>query len=179
MVYIYPLNSRHSARALKAPIMPSFLWSLSGPGALTATANFCPQELCSQGELITPVAAECIMSRRSKRLLITERKARLHLLNDGTQRIIADVSFSNKDSECWPYAKHSAQSWDMVDKTNVVPDPLGAQDLMGSSGFSKSHLFPRADVHGQGIQLFSSLHPAWGSFQVPQGRNQCSKPHLY
>ena len=62
-----------------------------------------------------------------------------------------------------------------------VPAPLGAHNLMGSSGFPKNHWSPRTDVHDQGIQLFPSppLHPECGSFQVPQGRNQCRKPHLH
>lgn len=103
----------HSTRSLKVPTTPSFLWALSGPTALTATANSCPQELCSQEG-----TAESTKSLRSKRLLITERKASLHLLNDGTRRITADMCFSNKNHEYWPQARHSALSWDTVEKTN-------------------------------------------------------------
>ena len=40
-----------------------------------------------------------------KELLITERKASLHLLNDSTQRITADTCFSNKNHEYWSYAR--------------------------------------------------------------------------
>lgn len=77
----------------------------SGPTAPTTTANFCPQELCSQEG-----TAGSTKSLRSKRLLITERKASLHLLNDSTQRITADICFSNKNHEYWPYARYSALS---------------------------------------------------------------------
>lgn len=45
-----------------------------------------------------------------------------------------------------------------MDKTNIVPSPLGAQDLVGSSSLFQEPFAPKADVHGR--ESCSSPHPA-------------------
>ena len=169
-----PLNPRHSTKSLKVPTMPSFLWALSGPTAPTTTANFCPQELCSQKG-----TAGSTKSLRSKRLLITERKASLHLLNDSTQRITADTCFSNKNHEYWSYARYSALGWDMVDKTNRSQTLLELTISWAPQAFPRTTGLPRQMSTARESSFSPPLHPDCGSFQVPQGRNQCRKPYLH
>lgn len=151
-----PIRPKAFNQVFESPHHTFLLVGSLGPTALTVTANFCPQELCSQEG-----TAESTKSLRSKRLLITERKGSLpHLLNDGTRRITADTCLSNKNHEYWPQRQAQCSDLGHSGKDQPVPAPLGAHNLMGSSGFSKNHWSPRTDVHVQGIQAFLLPFPS-------------------
>nr|KAF6480681.1 hypothetical protein HJG59_010547 [Molossus molossus] len=163
----------------------STLQAPAGPRALTAAASgllspHLPQVFVPWG-LISPVAATCSVHHVTEVKEVTDHRKRSQsplVKMMVAQRIIAGVSCPNKGSECWPYARHSAQSWDMVDKTNMVPEPSWSS---GSSGllkvFSKNHLPPR-QTSMAGNPALPLPQPCTGQLSSSSRKASCSKPHL-
>ena len=147
-----PIKPKAFNQVFESPHHTFLLVGSLGPTALTVTANFCPQELCSQEG-----TAESTKSLRSKRLLITERKGSLpHLLNDGTRRITADTCLSNKNHEYWPQARHSALTWDTVEKTNQSQPLLELTISWAPQAFPRTTGLPGQMSMSRESKLFTS-----------------------